>query len=111
MHDPNTPPDLLATALQELRSKSETADLANFEHGVWSEIALRDQRSRKFPFPRLPFPAAAAFAVIAIVAGASTGLFQAGAYERQTALTLEQRYVESIHPVMMSATHDASAHR
>ncbi len=47
-------------------------------------------------------PALAACVVGAIALGSLIGLSKAQAYDRETSLAVERRYVESIHPVMMS---------
>jgi len=109
----NEPPkDLFQDALDSLKQREDEFDLSNFEHGVWSEIALRDESGLRRWLSwlqgtqiRLPIPVAATFGIVAIAAGGFLGVSQANAYGRESSLTLEQRYVESIHPVMMSAHH------
>ena len=100
------------SALGALRCRPQEHDLTGFEHGVWSEIALQGQpgflgslRSAWAARRLLPVPVSAAFATIAVLAGVSLGHVRAAAYDRQASLSLEQRYVESIHPVMRSAIH------
>ena len=110
----NHPPDdPIEAGLESLRERKIEADLADFEHRVWSEIALRDERGlRRFwswlqaAQVRFPVPVAATFGIVAIGAGSLMGISQAGAYGRQSSLALEQRYVESIHPVLMSSHHE-----
>ena len=43
--------------------------------------------------------------VAAIVAGGFFGLSEANAYARESSMALEERYVQSIHSVMMSERH------
>lgn len=89
-------------------SAVDEESLRGFEHGVWSEIALRDEKAglRWWRLlARAPL-ASAAVAAVSIASGIILGLTQASAYGRETAREFEQRYLESIHPVMMSnSTH------
>ncbi len=104
------------SALESLRETTEAGDVKGFEHEVWSEITHREEgRGWRSWLAWLqsggilmPAPAAAASVLVAVFAGASFGLSEANAYGKEAALALEQRYVESIHPVMMSASHAAS---
>ena len=103
------------TALSALKDDATDLELSGFEHGVWSEIAIRDEeapsRSRWFSAGfSLPAPAMAACAVLAILLGSVVGLSRAQAYEKEASLAVEKRYVESIHPVMMSADHTGHSH-
>ena len=109
MKRPDTPDDPFDKALQALKSRSDEVDLATFEHDVWSEIAIRDEAGswlRWLPVERIlsPAPLTALF-VTAIALGVLFGFSQAAAYGKRAASDMEERYVESIHPVMMSATH------
>ena len=108
----NEPNDLFETALHSLKERSGEVDLSGFEHHVWSEIAIRDERGSWLQWLQggrflMPAPATAAVAIAAIGAGITLGFSQAESYGKQASLDLEQRYVESIHPVMMSASHVA----
>ena len=104
------PDELFKSALEALKERSHEVDLSTFEHHVWSEIAIREEHGRwlqrllRGRFLMAP-AATAGFAVIAIVAGVSLGFSRADAYGTQASHDLEQRYVESIHPMMMSAAH------
>ena len=105
----DTPDDPFDAALQALKSRSDEVDLSNFEHDVWSEIAIRDEADswlRWLPVERIltPAPLTALFAM-AIALGVLFGFSQAAAYGKRAASDMEERYVETIHPVMMSATH------
>jgi hypothetical protein len=98
----------LNAALDTLKSEPPL-DLDNFEHGVWSEIALREnsvpsswRRWFQSATPLFPMPVTAAFATIAIIAGVSLGMSKADAYGKAAAETMEQNYVSSIHPVLKS---------
>ena len=70
----NHPPDdPIEAGLESLRERKIEADLADFEHRVWSEIALRDERGlRRFwswlqaAQVRFPVPVAATFGIVAI---------------------------------------------
>ena len=112
------PQDRFEAALQSLKQREDEVDLSNFEHGVWSEIALRDERGLRRLWawfqeaqPRLSVPVAATFGIVAIAVGSILAFSQANAYSRESSMALEQRYVESIHPVLMCAHHTAtSAH-
>lgn len=105
--------DTLEDGIKALKERRDEFDLSNFEQRVWSEIALRDERGLRRWLSRfqaaqirLQVPVAATLGVVAIAAGSFLGLSQADAYGRESSLALEQRYVESIHPVLMS-THQA----
>ncbi len=107
--------DQFDTALSGLTDEAADLDLSGFEHGVWSEIAIRDgdtpSRSGWFPSGfSLPAPAMAACAVLAILLGSVFGLSRAQAYSKEASLEVEKRYIESIHPVMMSADHTGHSH-
>ncbi|MCB1096671.1 MAG: hypothetical protein KDN22_13925 [Verrucomicrobiae bacterium] len=109
----NEPDDLFETALNSLKERSGEVELSGFEHHVWSEIAIRDERGSLLQWLQggrflMPAPATAAVAIVAIGAGITLGFAQAESYGKQASLALEQRYVESIHPVMMSANHVGS---
>ncbi|MEZ5325884.1 MAG: hypothetical protein R3F19_12580 [Verrucomicrobiales bacterium] len=70
----NEPKDLFETALSSLKERSGEVDLAGFEHHVWSEIAIRDERGSWLQWLQggrflMPAPATAAVAIAAIVAG------------------------------------------
>ena len=113
IHNPNDP---FETGLRSLRERANEVDLSQFEHGVWSEIALRDETVLRRCWTwikeggsRVPVSAAVACGLVAIISGVVLGLSQSDAYSEQASLAMEQRYVESIHPVMMSARH-TSAH-
>lgn len=104
------PDDLFETALRSLREREDEFDLTQFEQGVWSEIALRDESLLRRCWvwikeggSGVPLPAAFACGVVAIVSGVVLALSQSNAYGKQASLAMEQRYVESIHPVLMSA--------
>ena len=109
----NHPPDdPFEAGLESLKQRKSEVDLSEFEHRVWSEIALRDERGIRRLWSwlqaaqiRFPVPVAATFGIVAIAAGSLFGVSQANAYGRQSSLALEQRYVESIHPVLMSSHH------
>jgi hypothetical protein len=96
------------SALGSVKDADQDRDLAGFEHEVWSEIAIRQKESPAWF--SLPAPALAACCVIAVALGSLFGLTRAQAYEKETSLAVEQRYVESIHPVMMSADHSGHDH-
>ena len=109
-NDPSNDP--FEAGLEALKERRDEVDLSNFEHTVWSEIALRDERGLRRWLSwfqaaqiRLPVPVAATFGIVAIAAGSLLGISQADAYSRESSLALEQRYVESIHPVLMSTHH------
>ncbi len=98
------------TALSSLKRRASQVDLAGFEQAVWSEIALREERGWRrllvwWREVRFPFPVGATCEIAAMAAGAFLGISQADVYDRESALALEQRYVESIHPVLRSAHH------
>jgi len=105
--------DKLGTALETLRERrADSEQLSSFEHEVWSEIAIRDEQQRwrwlawlRDRSTALPIPAAACMLVAAIVAGGFFGLSEANAYARESSMALEERYVQSIHSVMMSERH------
>ena len=103
-----------ADARDALRSSGEPVDVSRFEHVVWTEIAIRNERGRlrwaDWFSGRHFLVAAPAAAAIAIVAGIYLGFSQAAAYGKEASLAMEQRYVESIHPVMMSANHTEAGH-
>lgn len=105
------------TALDALKNPPSGTDLSSFEHEVWSEIAIRDEDasplwSRWFNSGfSLPAPALAACVVVAVGLGSVFGLSKAQAYGKEASLEVERRYVESIHPVMMSADHSRHDHR
>lgn len=99
-------------ALRSLKDRTGEIDLSGFEHRVWSEIAIRDERGLRRWFAwleegpiRLPLSAALGSAAAAVFLGVAAGVSQAGSYEKSASLAMERRYVESIHPVMMSANH------
>lgn len=108
---------LFEEALQSLRQRPNGVDLCGFEHRVWTEVAIREGQGgwlRCLHWLQggrflMPAPATAAVAAGAVLAGISLGLAQAKAYGERASLDMEQRYVESIHPVMMSTTHDTHA--
>ena len=108
----DTPSDPFETALDALKERSDEVDLSTFEHGVWTEIAIRDESSwwlRWLPVDRFLTPApVTAFCASAVVLGVFLGFSQADAYGKRAALDMEERYAESIHPVMMSETHTHS---
>ena len=104
----------LDKALQSLKERPATGRFSGFERAVWSEIAIRGTREdgRRFRWfvgdpgsPRISIGIACG--MLAIIAGAALGFLQAEAYGKEASLSLEQRYVESIHPVLMSSHHDA----
>ena len=101
----------LQIALDAVKDAPKDADLSRFEHEVWSEIAIRDKDEAPF-WSRWfasgfspPAPALVACCLFAIAAGSALGLTKAQAYHRESSLLDEQRYVESIHPVLMGASH------
>ena len=96
-----------AAALDSL--KAQDTDLSSFEHEVWSEIAIRQEQSTSW-LEHIPAPALAACIVAAIALGSLFGMTKAQAYEKKTSRAVEQRYVESIHPVLMSADHSDHEH-
>lgn len=105
-------PEKLESALDRLRSDPESSDLRDFERKVWAEIALHDERPvtrlrRWFSdgVPILTRPAAIGIPALTIVLGAAAALAQSSKYKEQTTLTMEQRYVSSIHAVLRSETH------
>ena len=107
--------DQFDVALGGLKDEAADLELSGFEHGVWSEIAIRDgeapNRSGWFPTGfSLPAPAMAACAVVAVLLGSFFGLSRAQAYSKEASLEVEKRYIESIHPVMMSADHTDHSH-
>ena len=95
-------------ALESLKGREGEVEVASFEHEVWSEVAIRDGAASAWF--SLPAPALAACAVFAIALGSLFGLTKAQAYDEETSLAVERRYVESIHPVMMSADHSGHDH-
>ena len=95
-------------ALDSLKEAGARLDLTGLEHEVWSEIAIRQTESPGWF--SLPAPALAACCVFAIAVGSLFGLTRAQAYEEKTSLAVEQSYVESIHPVLMSADHTGHHH-
>lgn len=105
------------TALNEVKGGHPDVDQSSFEHEVWSEIAIRDGeapagRSAWFATGfSLSAPALAACCVVAVAVGSLFGLTKAQAYDKEASLAVERRYVESIHPVMMSADHSGHDHR
>ena len=106
--------DQFNEALDSIRGGRGSLDSAGFEHAVWSEIAIRDggaQAAESGWFSSPPAPALAACVVGAIALGSLFGLSKAQAYDRESSLAVERRYVESIHPVMMSADHSQHEHR
>ncbi len=104
-------------ALQSLQNRPPGVDLSHFEHEVWSEIAMRDEdatadRTGWFSAGfALPNTALAACCVFAIAIGSLFGITRSQAYDKAAKMADERRYVESIHPVMMSANHSAPARR
>ena len=109
-NDPSNDP--FEAGLEALKERRDEVDLSSFEHTVWSEIALRDERGLRRWLSwfqaaqiRLPVPVAATFGIVAIATGSLLGISQADAYSRESSLALEQRYVESIHPVLMCTHH------
>jgi len=105
--------DQFEAALQSLQGQGAGQDLTGFEHEVWSEIAIRDggrTSAGTASSSSLPAPALAACVVGAIALGSLFGLSKAQAYDRESSLAVERRYVESIHPVMMSADHSQHVH-
>jgi hypothetical protein len=100
------------SALDSVNDGRAEPDLSRFEHAVWSEIAIRGAEApRAAWFSSVPTPALAACCVAAIALGSLIGLSKAQAYDRETSLSVERRYVESIHPVMMSADHSQHQHQ
>lgn len=99
----------LSTALGSLKAADKGRDLTHFEHEVWSEIAIREKESGDW-FGSISAPALAACGVAAIALGSLFGMSKAQAYEKKTSLAIEQRYVETIHPVMMSTDHAGHNH-
>ena len=95
------------SALNSLKGAGQ--DLSDFEHGVWSEVAIREGATAAW-LNRIPTPALAACCVFAVVLGSLFGLTRAQAYGEKTSLAVEQSYVESIHPVLMSADHSGHNH-
>ena len=74
------------------------------------EIAIRDGASGTAWFSAVPTPALVACCVVAMALGSLIGLSRAQAYDRESSLAVERRYVESIHPVMMSVDHTGHDH-
>ena len=109
MENKDTSRDGFESALDALKERSCEVDLASFEHGVWNEIAIRDESGgwlRFLSVDTLLTPApVTVICSVAVVFGVLLGFSQADAYEKRAALDMEERYVESIHPVMMSASH------
>ena len=97
-------------ALRKLKDERCYGELVDFEHQVWSEIANRDLDNRVFGLANLlslrtvPIPVAISCAGLSILIGAWAAMVQASAYDKQTTQLFEQKYVESIHPVLMSAS-------
>ena len=114
--DKNKNDDPLEVALRSLRDRSGEIDLSRFEHSVWSEIAIRDERGFRGWFAwlengrmRLSLPAVLGSAAVAVLVGTVAGFSQAASYEKSASLAMELRYVETIHPVMMSANHSGGS--
>ena len=70
-NDPSNDP--FEAGLEALKERRDEVDLSNFEHTVWSEIALRDERGLRRWLSwfqaaqiRLPVPVAATFGIVAI---------------------------------------------
>jgi hypothetical protein len=97
-----------SSALDSLKGADQDCSHEGFEHHVWSEIAIREKQQTAWL--AIPAPALAACCVFGIVVGSLFGMNKAQAYEEETSLAVEQRYVESIHPVMMSADHSGHDH-
>ena len=104
------------SAIESMTQREPPGDLAGFEHGVWTEIALQNRsdwrRIADLVLGRgfsIPIPIAACVAVLSIAAGAAFGMSQGDAYGRKTSLALEERYVQTIHPVMRSEIHGEHA--
>ena len=112
--DPERYDDQFTSALSAIKDKREALDLGGFEHGVWSEIAIRDGAGLGAGgtswFSALPTSALVACCVVAMALGSLIGLSRAQAYNRESSLAVERRYVESIHPVMMSVDHSGHDH-
>lgn len=99
-------------ALDEVRGGTSGLELGGFEHAVWSEVAIRGGGgARSTGGFSIPAPALAACGLVAIALGSLIGLTRAQAYSEQASLEVERRYVESIHPVLMSAEHVGHPHR
>lgn len=102
-------------ALKDLRDEDSEVATDGFEHKVWSEISIQSERKwldvfRWFSGRRsfgIPIPASAILTVFAVAMGSALAIFQSAAYGKQAELALEQQYVESIHPVLMSSNHTA----
>jgi hypothetical protein len=105
------PSDPFEKALEQYRNSQPDLDLTGFERGVWSRISSLGKNryfERGFGFIGIPRLLAGA------LAGAVVGLFLAwlgaslyGEHQRQQ---VEQRYVESIHPIWRSNhQHDHAA--
>ena len=108
----------LDSALKSMKQKLPPGDLKGFEHHVWTEIALHNgggwRRIADLIQGRgisMPIPIAACVAVLSIAAGAAFGMSQGNAYGRKASLELEERYVQTIHPVMRSESHADHAPR
>ena len=108
--DPERYDEQFTSALSVVKDNREALDLGGFEHGVWSEIAIRDGASGTAWFSAVPTPALVACCVVAMALGSLIGLSRAQAYDRESSLAVERRYVESIHPVMMSVDHTGHDH-
>lgn len=96
------------STLDSLRVES-SENLTDFEHGVWTEIALHESRAQstwrrwfQSDRPLFPMPVTAAFAAIAVTVGITLGMSKADAYDKAASQTMEQNYVSSIHPVLKS---------
>lgn len=95
------------TALKGLGERTR-ADSSGLEQAVWAEIAIRGDSEgfRWLEWLRgKPALVAAPVAALAVAAGFYLGFSRAEAYGKEVSLAMEQKYVESIHPVMMSASH------
>ncbi|MCG8600892.1 MAG: hypothetical protein MI807_12175 [Verrucomicrobiales bacterium] len=102
----------LESTLDHLRSDPESGDLRDFERKVWAEIALHDERPiarirRWFSdgVPVLTKPAAIGIPALTILLGAAAAVAQSSKYKEQATLSMEQRYVSSIHAVLRSETY------
>ena len=104
-------------AIDQLRSERQTKDFGDdFERGVWTEIALHDERwtnrlARLFRegLPAVPARAMAVYIAFAVFLGVSSALVQANAYGASRSAAMEERYVSMIHPVLRSESEEHHA--
>lgn len=105
------PSDPFERALDHYRNTRPEVDLSGFERGVWSRISSPgEKRFLESGTSPIGLPRLLAGAFLGAAVGLFLAWFGANLYSERQHQQVEQRYVETIHPVWRSShLHDHAA--